>query len=89
MEWLFGGFSGVDYFFGSLIILDALSSSVNTRFQANLACSNGFANKRVAAYSSGFQDTAAATGRVEFAYDGDNFGTGSNLYYKLYGHTYA
>ena len=91
MEWngYSGGFSGVNYFFGSLIILDALSSSVNTRFQANLACSNGFANRRIAAYSSGFQDTTAATGRVEFAYDGGSFGTGSNFYYKLYGHTYA
>ncbi len=91
MEWngYSGGFPGVDYWFGSIIIYDALSSSVNTRYEANLACSNGFANRRVTAFSSGFQDTAAATGKVKFSYSGDNFGTGSNLYYKLYGHTYA
>lgn len=92
MEWngYSGGVAGItNYWFGSIIIYDALSSSVNTRYQANLACSNGFANTRVAAFSSGFQDTAAATGKVQFAYSGGDFGTGSNLYYKLYGHTYT
>ena len=90
MEWFSyaGGFTPA-YFFGSLTILDALSSSVNTRFMANLANTNGAYGRRVAGFSAGFQNTAAATGKVKFSYDGGSFGSGSNLYYKLYGQTYA
>ena len=92
MEWFgyTGGFSaGDNYFFGSLIILDALSSSVNTRFIANLGNTDGYNGRRLAGLVMGFQRTAAATGKAKFSYESGSFGTGSNLYYKLYGHTYA
>ncbi len=90
-EWVpyVGGQSGnINYFWGSLTIYDALSSSKNTRYWAQGACSSGFYNERMVFSTGGIQNTAGAITSALFEYKNTSFETGSNFYYELYGHTY-
>ena len=85
-----GGYS-VSYFFGTITIRDARSTSHKTSFQASdMGAYTSFFAERMTGTTTGMLEGTTEVTTLRLEYDGTaNIGTGSGFYYRLYGHTYS
>lgn len=80
------------YIHGVLEILDANSSSFDTRYLASVGAAAEVSGEPICVIAQGKQTTGltATSSKLRFKWqNSSNFDTGSGYYYRLYGHSYS
>jgi hypothetical protein len=80
------------YIHGVMEILDANSSSLYTRFLCHMGAALEYDGSANVLLGQGTQTTGTASTTSKFRFkwqNGSNFATGSEFYYRLYGHSYS